>query len=149
MLQPGAPSSPAQGELQHLQIVEWAGRVVLGGSRVGSLASRGHPGRRPLPAPALLLAVHRPQMASASPHWHAYRCGVDGSSASPEGVAVTQPACTFLACQPTAQPWLLGLPSAQSPKLEAPHLFQFGLCALLVDMGGQPLCLEKSRQGWE
>ena len=83
MLQPGAPSPPpAQGKLQNLL---GAGRVFLGRVGVGSLASRGHLGRRPLPAPAWLLAAHRPQMAWASPHWHAYRCGVDGSGASPEG----------------------------------------------------------------
>ena len=85
VLQPRAPSPPAQGKRQHLQKLLGTGRVLLRGVGMGSLASRGHPGRRPQPAPAWLLAVHGPQMASASPRWHAYRCGVDGSGASPKG----------------------------------------------------------------
>lgn len=86
VLQPRAPSPLAQGKRQHLQKLLGTGRVLLRGVGMGSLASRGHPGRRPQPAPAWLLAVHGPQMASASPPWHAYRCGVDGSGASPGGV---------------------------------------------------------------
>lgn len=55
VLQPRAPSPPAQGKLQHLQKLLGTGRALLGGVGMGSLASRGHPGRRPRPAPAGLL----------------------------------------------------------------------------------------------
>lgn len=86
---------------QNLEGVE---KILLAGVGVGNLASRGHPGRRPLPAPTWLLAAHGLQMASASPHWHAYRCGVDSSCASPKGGCRDSASLYLVMCQPTAQP---------------------------------------------
>lgn len=113
-LQPGAPSPPARGKLQHLQDLAGGREGSSWGSGSGKPGQQGAPGQE---APAWLLAAHRPQMASASPRWHAYRCGVDSSGASPEGGCRDSASLCPLECQPTAQPWRLGsAPSAEAPR---------------------------------
>jgi hypothetical protein len=83
------------------------GRVLEG----GALASRGHWAFGPCP-PQPFLAAHRLQMAEASPHWHTYRCVVDGSGTSPGWGGDCDSASLCL---------LVGQPTALSPESTHEH----------------------------
>lgn len=122
------------------------GKGPPGGVGVGSLASRGHPGRRPPPGCWQHTGRRWPRPALAG-----MPTGVGWTALvpAPRGAAVTQPACALWSANPQPSRGAWAQPPAQRrPELEAPHLFHAGpLGPGSVATVGQPLCRKEAQAG--